>query len=145
MSLLFKTSSGTLAQIKSKTNSLSLISDIVRQICPDLPVEAWKVGNISAQTLVIEVKTAAWSQRFQFERNNITRELQRQTDGVINNIEIKIHPFTHRNFNTEVPPEKTQFISEKTAKQLREVAKSAPESLKRKLESLANLVKQRNS
>ena len=141
MSELFKSSSGTLAQIKSKTNSLSLIGDIVRQICPDLPVEAWKVGNISANTLVIEVKTAAWSQRFQFERNNIIRELQRQTNDLINNIEIKINPFTHRKMEKEIDLEKTQFISQKTAAQLLEVADGAPESLKKKLESLAKLAK----
>lgn len=144
MSELFSKSTGTLSQIKSKTNSLSLISDIVRQICPDLPVDVWQVGNISADTMIIEVKSAVWSQRFQFERNNIANALQQQTNGLISKIEIKVNPFNNR---VQIEPnqlEKTQFISQSTASHLLEVAENAPESLKNKLKKLATLANKKD-
>ena len=141
MSSLFKSSKGTLSQIKEKTNSLAVIANIVRQICPDLPVEAWKIGNLAADILIIEVKSAAWSQRFQFEKNNIAQELQRQTNGLINKIEIKVSPFNNRAPIEKPLPAKTQYISEKTAAELMQIAEKAPESLKQKLQSLARLAK----
>lgn len=143
MSSVLKSSKGTLAQIKEKTNSLTLIADIVRQICPDLPVEAWKIGNISNDTLYIEVKSAAWSQRFQFERNTIIRALQQQNNSSINNLEIKVSPFNNKVIQEKPLPEKSQFISAKTASQLLEVAEGAPEGLKQTLERLAKLAKQK--
>lgn len=139
MSSLFKSSQGTLAQIKTKTNSLSKIASIVQQICPDLPEDVWHVGNISNNTLIIEVLSSVWGQRFQFERNNITQALQSSTDGFINRIEIKVRPFQNRKIAEQPAPVKTQFISHDTAEKLREVAENAPDSLKRTLERLASL------
>lgn len=144
MSILFNQSTGTLAQIKSKTNSLSQITDIVRQICPDLPVDVWQVGNISAESLVIEVKSSVWGQRFQFERMNITKALQEQTQGFIKRIDIKVNPFNNKQPPSEKPSEKTQKISQHTADNLLEVAEHAPESLKIKLQRLAKLANKDN-
>jgi len=140
MSTLLQSSTGTLAQIATKTNSLTLLADIVRQICPDLPGDAWHIANIKQNSLVIEVKSSAWGQRLQFERNKICQALSEATQGLISQIELKISPYRNKQ-EKPIPasPEKTQFISEKTADQLREVATNAPDSLKRKLESLASL------
>lgn len=88
MSALFNSTSGTLAQIAAKTNSLTVLSDIVRQICPDLPADVWKIANFRANAIVIEVNSAVWSQRLQFEKMNICRELIRVTDNVYNRVEI---------------------------------------------------------
>lgn len=145
MSTLLKSSSGTLAHISKKTNSLNEIGDIVRQICPDLPADAWHIGNLSGNALFIEVKSSAWGQRLQFERNNISQALSKASDGLITQIEIKVSPF----LNKQTPPPKavntkTQFISDNTAKQLTEVANNAPESLKKKLLALAKLAEKRH-
>lgn len=138
MSALFNSTSGTLAQIAAKTNSLTVLSDIVRQICPDLPADVWKIANFRSNAIVIEVSSAAWSQRLQFERMNICRELTQVTDNEFNQIEIKITPFRAK------VPEKTIIanainttISAATAAQLLKVAENAPASLRKKLEKLA--------
>lgn len=145
LSALLNSSTGTLAQITKKTNSLSTIADIVRQICPDLPEDSWHLGNISADIVYIEVKSAVWGQRFQFERMNIVKALQAHTEGLINRIEIKVNPAMSKKPKVSLPDkgEKTQFISQETAQELREIAanSSAPDSLKRKLERLAKLAK----
>jgi len=154
MSTLFNSTSGTLAQIQSKTNSLSLLSDIVRQICPDLPEDAFNIANFVQTTLIIEVKSPVWGQRLQFERNTICQELIKQTQGQFSQIEIKVNPQGHR----QTPNQKTyqrnnvsnkkssvQSISSNTALHLLEIAENAPKGLKEKLEKLAaNAIKASN-
>ena len=138
MSALFNSTSGTLAQIAKKTNFLTVLSDIVRQICPDLPQDVWKIANFKANAIVIEVNSAVWSQRLQFERMNICRELSAVTDNKFNQIEIKITPFrTKIPEKTIIPNAISTTISARTAAQLLAVAQNAPDSLRKKLEKLA--------
>lgn len=138
MSALFNSTSGTLAQITAKTNSLAILSDIVRQICPDLPEDVWKIANFKGKSLVVEVTSAVWSQRLQFERMNISRELAQVTDNQFNQIEIKVTPYRTKIPEKTMLPEATNnTISTTTASHLLEVAKNAPESLRKKLEKLA--------
>jgi hypothetical protein len=139
MSALFNSTPGTLAQIAAKTNSLTVLSDIVRQICPDLPADVWKIANFRANAIIIEVNSAVWSQRLQFERMNICRELTQVTDNVFNQVEIKITPF--RNIvpeKTVIPSAINSTISAATAAQLLKIAENAPDSLRKKLEKLAS-------
>lgn len=103
MSTLFNSTTGTLAQIQSKTNSLNLLSDIVRQICPDLPEDAFNIANFVQTTLIIEVKSPVWGQRLQFERNIICKELVKQTQGQFSQIDIKVNPQGHR----QIPNQQT--------------------------------------
>ncbi|MFT5812319.1 MAG: hypothetical protein ACI9VT_000053 [Psychroserpens sp.] len=139
MSALFNSTSGTLAQIAVKTNSLTVLSDIVRQICPDLPADVWKIANFRANTIIIEVNSAVWSQRLQFERMNICRELTQVTDNVFNQVEIKIIPFRNKvPEKTVIPNANNSTISAATAAQLLKVAENAPASLRKKLEKLAS-------
>jgi hypothetical protein len=147
MSALLKTSSGTLAQIKAKTNSLTQLSDIVRQICPDLPADAWHIANFVKNTLVIEVKSPVWAQRLQFERNKICQQLMLDTDNQFSKIEIKINPFDAKRKMAHQISENTpvithdntaNIISEKTARHLEDVAKNAPKGLREKLLKLAS-------
>ena len=154
MPTLFNSTKGTLAQIQSKTNSLRLLSDIVRQICPDLPEDAFNIANIVQTSLIIEVKSPVWGQRLQFERNTICKELTKQTQGQFSQIEIKVNPQGHR----QTPNQKTyqrnnvsnkkssvQSISSNTASHLLEIAENAPKGLKEKLEKLAaNAIKASN-
>jgi hypothetical protein len=138
MSALFNSTSGTLAQIAAKTNFLTVLADIVRQICPDLPEDVWKIANFKANAIVIEVNSAVWSQRLQFERMNICRELNEVTNNEFNQIEIKVTPFrTKIPEKTVLPNAISTTISLNTAERLLEVAKTAPESLRKKLEKLA--------
>jgi len=138
MSDLFQSSKGTLAHIAAKTNSLTILADIVRQTCPDLPADVWHIANFKQKSLVIEVTSAVWSQRLQFERMNIGRELARVTENEFDQIEIKVSPYRNKVTykETEKVAEPLQ-ISEKTAEQLLAVAKNAPDSLRKKLEKLA--------
>ena len=146
LATLFNSTTGTLAQIQEKTNSLSLLSDIVRQICPDLPEDAFNITNFVHATLIIEVKSPVWGQRLQFERNTICKELVKQTQGQFSQIEIKVNPQGHRQapnqntyqHNTQSNTQTSiQNISPDTASHLLEIAEHAPQGLKEKLQKLA--------
>ncbi|OUR63415.1 hypothetical protein A9Q74_00805 [Colwellia sp. 39_35_sub15_T18] len=147
MSTLFNSTTGTLAQIKAKTNSLNQLCDIVRQICPDLPEDAFNITNFVNNTLLIEVKSPVWGQRLQFERNNICQLLNKKTQGQFCHIEIKVNPYGHQQAAKKMSYERktttaaTQNISMNTAKHLLEVAENAPKGLKEKLEKLASIAK----
>jgi len=139
-SSLLQSSKGTLAQIAAKTNSLTLLANIVRQTCPDLPVEVWHIANFRQNSIVIEVISANWGQRLQFERNNISQKLSAATNDEFNQIEIKVSPYRNKQVDQPKPQINTnQTISQKTAAQLNAVAENAPESLKKKLQKLADL------
>lgn len=141
MSSLFQSSKGTLAQIAAKTNSLTLLSNIVRQTCPDLPEDVWNIANFRQNILIIDVNSSVWGQRLQFERMNINKALSLITQGEFTQIEIKVSPYRNKVVEKKIIyPDKTQFLSQKTADRLREVASNAPESLKNKLEKLASHV-----
>jgi len=145
MSVLLHSTQGTLAQIAKKTNSLSKISTIVRQICPDLPEDVWWVANFKKHIVVLEVTSSAWSQRLQFEKNNIARQLEKITRGELNSIEIKVSPYRNkREVIQQTMPDKTQFISEQTAENLQEVAERAPDKLKASILRLASLANKKS-
>lgn len=160
MSAIFNSTTGTLAQIQSKTNSLNLLSDIVRQICPDLPEDAFNIANFVHTCLIIEVKSPVWGQRLQFERNTLCKALNIQTQGQFSQIEIKVNPQGHRklpnqqtyqqsfqqdiaqniNSGKNLNPQYTgsvQRMSLNTASHMLDIAKNAPPGLKEKLEKLA--------
>jgi hypothetical protein len=158
MSALLQTTTGTLAHIQTKTNSLTILADIVRQICPDLPEDAWHIANCREDTLIIEVKSPVWGQRLQFERNTICNALMNGTDGNFQRIEIKVNPQGFRQQrheltektraelikSTEVRPQQDNaVVNEKTAKQFLDIAKNAPKGLKEKLEKLARVAGKR--
>ncbi len=141
-SSLLQKSTGTLAQIASKTNSLTLLADIVRQTCPDLPAQVWHIANFRQHCIVIEVVSAIWAQRLQFERMNICQKLAEATQNDFHQLEIKIAPYRNKQAAQPVidkQAQKTQFISQNTANHLNSVAENAPEGLKQTLQRLANL------
>ena len=148
MSSLLNSSSGTLAHIQEKTNSLAQLAEIVRHICPDLPVDAWKIANFENNTLIIEVSSPVWGQRLQFERNQICHDLLTKTEGRFHKIEIKVNPFTQKKINsTEKPTQHSinhmNLISPNTAEQLTAIALNAPKGLREKLLKLASHGKRR--
>jgi hypothetical protein len=154
MSTLLQSKIGTLAHIQAKTNSLTILAEIVRNICPDLPEDTWQIANCRLQSLIIEVKSPVWGQRLQFERNKICTALVENTDGDFNRIEIKVNPqgfqksrhqLTEKSrvelknkASTELK-EENLVSNEKTAAQFLLLAQKAPKGLKEKLEKLAKV------
>jgi len=142
LSLLINSKQGTLAYITDKTNSLSILTNIVRHTCPDLPQEVWHIANFTHKSVVIKVSSSVWSQRLQFERMKINQQLATATNGQYTQIEIKVSPFRNTFRTNETNKSVNSLsaastLSEKTAIELRSIAQNAPKGLKEKLEKLA--------
>lgn len=140
MSLLINSNKGTLAYITEKTNSLSILNNIVRQTCPDLPQEVWHIANFKDKCVIIEVNSSVWGQRLQFERMQINQRLIDATQGNYSHIEIKVSPYRNKYKAPEVkiePIPQSTNISKKTGEELKGIAEKAPKGLKEKLEKLA--------
>ncbi len=137
MTNLLKKTSGSLADFSNKAQSLKILTDIVRQTCPDLPENAWQIANCRQDLVVIEAKSPVWGQRLQFERNNITQQLATQTQGIFCKIEIKVNPNGNRRAVAKVVEKPKKFMSQSTAEQLNSVAENAPPGLKEVIKRLA--------
>ncbi|PCI60900.1 MAG: hypothetical protein COB35_07865 [Gammaproteobacteria bacterium] len=141
-SSLLQSCDGTLAKIAAKTNYLKKLTAIVRQICPDIPVEAYQIANFHQSAIIIEVKSSVWSQRLQFERVKISQALNEMSEGLFTKIEIKVNPHNNKAIVVEENIQhRYHRISKKSAQHLENLAKSVPESLKIKLQRLARLAK----
>jgi hypothetical protein len=142
MSLLINSNKSTLAYITEKTNYLKVLNDIVKHTCPDLPEGVWHITNFNNKSVVVEVNSSVWSQRFQFERMKINQQLVDATQGKYTQIEIKVSPYRNTlrvkqiENNTSSLPQSAN-ISKKTGDELRNIAEHAPKGLKEKLEKLA--------
>ncbi|TRX52711.1 DUF721 domain-containing protein [Thalassomonas sp. M1454] len=134
---LLKKASGNIADFSTKAKSLKILTDIVRQTCPDLPENAWQIANCRQDLVIIEAKSPVWGQRLQFERNNIAQQLAIQTQGIFNKIEIKVNPYGNRREVVKPVEKPKKFMSESTAEHLVDVAKDAPAGLKEVLLRLA--------
>ena len=137
---LMEKASGSMANLSSKAQSFAIITDIVRQIAPDLPENAWQIANCRDDLVVIEAKSPVWGQRLQFERNNIAQQLTLQTQGLFTRIEIKINPFTNRREIEKPVVKSKKHMSSKSAEELTKVAENAPPGLREKLLKLATHV-----
>lgn len=154
MSVLFHSSTGTLAQIAKKANSLTKLADIVRQICPDLPEQGYQLGNVKDKTLTIEVANSVWGQRLQFERNRLAQAFSQASQGLISHIDIKVMPFlAHQRRQQENIAEKLaekrqasakKVIPAQAGEQLLQAAEHAPASLQAKIARLAALADKNN-
>jgi len=144
-SALMQSSLGTLAQITAKTNFLAKLADIVRQICADIPEQAYQIANFHDDAIIIEVNSSVWGQRLQFERVKIAQALATASQGKFTKIEIKVNPYFARSKNHEENiKHRYHHISDNAAKHISQVALKAPKGLKEKLERLANLAKNKH-
>ena len=147
-STLMQSSNGTLAKIAIKTKFLANLANLVQQICPDIPAQAYKIANFHQSAIIIEVTTSVWGQRLQFERMKIAKALSELSKGQFNQIEIKVNPLTskvskyHEHKNKNIKP-RSHYITASAAEQITQLAdnENAPQALKEKLLRLAALAK----
>jgi hypothetical protein len=140
LNALLKKTTGSLADFSTKAKSLNILTDIVAQICPDLPEDSWQIANFRDDCVVIEAKSSVWGQRLQFERYNIVQQLVTQTKGSITKIEIKINPYANRREIKKTPIKAQKQMSKFAADHINSVAENAPPGLKEKLLKLAKHV-----
>lgn len=105
-----------------------------------------RVSNYRQGILVIEVASAAWSMRLNYERNQLMQRLREHMLPQLQDIRVSVNPAlaatTVKTNSTSVLKRKP--ISQKAAQSLLETAQDAPAKIKARLERLAALAQQNN-
>ncbi|CRK85453.1 Putative protein of unknown function (DUF721) family protein [Candidatus Providencia siddallii] len=141
-------SSKILQNIQHNINVIIELNNIVNNLLPFEIRQVCRVVNYRNNVILIEVPTAVWLFRFNYEKKNIFFVLKKTILPSLSLINIKINPnliLKTKNtsinviYNQKTKIIKTQKISTKTAKQLLMLAKKSPKCLKEKFERLAAL------
>lgn len=142
----------SLKQTFAKNNQLQGLQDRVSlirrlnshltKLLGDTIAKNCRIGNLDRNQIYIECANSTVSMRVQYQKMIILTEFQQNFVPDLKSIEIKINPDL-------VKVEKVVKIENKpmpikAAGYLNEVAENAPDSLKKKLQNLANLAVQRN-
>lgn len=134
-----------LGNIQQRAVALGKLNNAVKQhlAC----AEHCRVSNYRQGTLILEVSSAAWSMRLNYERNTLMSKLRAQLLPNLVNIEIKVNPALAAAVTQ--PADKTPDIVQKpispqAAQYLRHTAQGASDKVKARLERLAALAAKQN-
>ncbi|MGF1692828.1 DUF721 domain-containing protein [Photobacterium kagoshimensis] len=136
----------TLGNIQQRAVALAKLNEAVKQHLNC--AEHCRVSNYRQQTLIIEVSSANWSMRLNFERNTLMNKLREQLLPQLKQIDIKVNPSLAADFERKqhkAPDIIRKPITEKAAGYLLYTAQHAPDKVKARLERIAALAKRRQS
>ncbi|UTM57706.1 DciA family protein [Photobacterium sp. CCB-ST2H9] len=128
-----------LGNIQQRAMALHKLNSQVQQYLSC--AQACRVSNYRQGILVIEVASAAWSMRLNYERNQLINRLREHTLPKLQDIQISINPSLAAEpiQADKTPVLKRKPISERAAQSLMETAQDAPAKIKARLERLAAL------
>lgn len=129
-----------LGNIQQRAVALGKLNNAVKQhlAC----AEHCRVSNYRQGTLILEVASAAWSMRLNYERNTLMRKLRAQLLPNLTNIEIRVNPALAASIlrpEDKAPDIVQKPISPLAAQYLIHIAQDAPAKVKARLERLAAL------
>ena len=126
-----------------KSQKLSHFQDLLEQSLSAPMAKKCRVSNYRDAILVIETDSAAVAMRLNYMKMSIMSDLRKNGLPELSQIKVQTNPQAFANRSTPLSQKennsqkKNLVLSENTANSLLEVAKSAPPSLKEKLERLA--------
>lgn len=135
-------SKSTMSQLQARAQEISALNNAIQSILSTNITEHCRVANIKSSTLILEVTSAAIKMRLDRDRLYLLNQLRQQGYARLISIEIKINPSLYRvQPRVKEKPEHSLSppISDTTASYLRIIAHHAPDKLKKRLESLAQL------
>jgi hypothetical protein len=104
-----------------------------------------RVANIRGGYLLIEASSAAIKMKLDYDRLYLLSQLRSQGFANLMSIEIKVNPGLYLNEKTTEIKEESKTrkhaVSDVAADYLRMVAQDAPDKIKKRLENIANLAK----
>ncbi|MEH6530173.1 MAG: DciA family protein [Photobacterium frigidiphilum] len=131
-----------LNNIQQRAIALSKLNAAVRQHLNC--AQHCRVSNYRQGTLIIETSSASWSMRLNYERNSLMMTLREKLLPQLSNIEVKVNPelaAIQRAKEDKIPDIIQKPISEIAEQHLLAIAVNAPEKVKRRLERLAQIAR----
>ncbi|MDO6706452.1 DUF721 domain-containing protein [Photobacterium sp. 1_MG-2023] len=131
----------TLGNIQQRAIALHKLNSKV-QACLQC-AQACRVSNYRQGVLIIEVASAAWSMRLNYERNQLIKQLREQMLPQLQDLKVTINPSLAADppKASQTPVLKRKPISDKAAAALLKTAQDAPAKIKARLERIAALSK----
>ena len=144
LSNLFADSDSKLAKIAEKTRHIQTLDQCLEDAVGASIASHCRVSNFDGGILTIQTDKAAFATRLKFLQDVILLNFRRHVLPQLADIQVKVVPNEQFYQSTaKNPPPKGKHLSSEAAQSIRDVAANAPDSLKQKLENLANLSKDR--
>lgn len=131
------------AKIKERTVALNTLNSYVKKQLPYSLQKQCRVANYRQSILILEVSSASWLTRLRYEQESLISALRQSLLPALASIQYRINPdlitaksclqACYEPNSTEV----NRVISQNTASLLLTLAQQSPDSLKRKLITLA--------
>ena len=129
--------SGKLPEIKEKAELLLRLDQLIKQQLQGPITAQIKVANLRESTLVVEVSSAAWAARLNFQKAQLLLQLQNVALPMLSTIDVKVNP---RMFAVASNVEQNHAqLSNTAALHIEALAENIEGSLGHKLKRLAAL------
>ncbi len=123
------------AQLQQQTSKTSQLQQAVLNATDPAIHSQIRVANMRGGTLVIEIASATWATRLQYQRLDILSALRRDGFPMLSSIEFKVNPKLAQ-FTPEKPKPSKQ-LSPKASEHLNELAERLDGDLAAKIKKLA--------
>ncbi len=125
------------AQLQQQTSQTGKLQQALLDATDPALHSQIRVANMRSGTLVIEVASAVWATRLQYERLEILSQLRRNGFPMLSSIELKVNPLMAKISREQ--PQHTKQLSAKASDHLNALADSLDGELAEKIKKLAAL------
>ncbi|MGL5336911.1 MAG: DUF721 domain-containing protein, partial [Enterovibrio sp.] len=127
----------------SQAVRLSKLDQSIKMLLSPALANNCRVANYRDNTLIIQVSSASWATRFQYEQQTLASQLRQGCLPLLNQIKVTINPELAQaqidSFRAR-PSKNPQPLSEQTADNLLKLAAHTDENVSKRLEKIASLI-----
>ncbi|SIO05778.1 DUF721 domain-containing protein [Salinivibrio sp. ES.052] len=125
--------------IAQRAVELAKLNTLILSLLPGETSKACRVANYRDGVLVVEVGSAAWAMRLNYERQHLLSVLRKKGLASLTTIEVKINPALAAVDRKDDKKVASRHLSQASGELLRALGESASPKLKTRLNALAKL------
>ncbi|MDE1339108.1 DUF721 domain-containing protein [Vibrio aestuarianus] len=140
-------SDSSLRKIQEHASEIIALNKVLQTLLPKGTADHVRAANVRGGHLIVEVASAAIKMKLEYDRLHLLNQLRSQGFAKLVSIELKINPGLYRNRGKKDEKEVIARppLSENAAQVLLMVADHAPPKIRKRLENIAKLAKQKNN
>ncbi|WP_025738860.1 DUF721 domain-containing protein [Salinivibrio socompensis] len=131
--------------IAQRAVELAKLNKLILALLPGETSKACRVANYRDGVLVIEVGSAAWAMRLNYERQHLLSVLRTKGLASLMTIDVNINPALAAADRTEQEKAPTRHLSQASGELLRALGEGASPTLKARFNALAKLASDQKS
>lgn len=133
-------------QIRQRAMALSELNQQVKALLPAQSAAQCRVANYREGVLILECGSSAWATRLNYDRYTLLSALRQGPLPTLTTIDIKINPELAKTPRKEKKPDSSppaRHLSPVAAQYLEAIAEGASDSVRKRLEAIAALAKEK--